>query len=346
MTSTSTVTLKTERGWQHTTTLDDPIFADILAPYIDLGETPEEVLLEGSVAEVIEKSWPMWKKMETAMEGDKAPADAGVLTQDFLHFARILNLPSEWKLFVTLDRGWMSGEERMRHYREVGELIAELGIVHPTLEQITPATVGWISGMLSRGELESVLKGMRWESLVRNESSVALLAMDWEPFLTRVKSECADCSLVINTIELLLGRGDLRKADLFGGMEMAERVLRPSIHAKAMYKALVRNLDPRDGWTLSELGLYDLPSQDGHNSAGLLFIHRVHRVLMARARSITPYGRASGAAHIFFDQLDRESVAILLKLIEPNLRSLDPDQYEHFSTFSQHLDYRLQHDEE
>ena len=51
------ITLRAGDSWSLEVALDGLLFADILAPFNELGERHDEVMLTGSVAEVIESDW-------------------------------------------------------------------------------------------------------------------------------------------------------------------------------------------------------------------------------------------------------------------------------------------------
>ena len=339
---TSSVTLRTKSGkWQHTTTLDDPIFSDILAPYIDLGETPEEVLLTGSVGEVIESNWGSWEKIETSIDKTQ-PSFACILTPSLIQFATLLNLPAEWILFVGLDRSKMSYEERIEHYKRVGALILEKEL-SPSCDQVTHSVVEEMREEVNDEETEQILLGAQWEGILTNsalgasKTECALLAMDWESFSTYLNLYEWD-EKVTNTAALLLGKGELGNEDLFNRVHLSDAFwlgIEPSL--LALYKTLMRNLEPDMMWSPSYIGFGDLVHSACEIVDGALrVIWWVHRSLIDTDRSVVD------TADLFWRVVGRDCVERIVKLLTESLQFLSGEGLDSANAFLARATHHLE----
>ena len=214
------VTLKTSSGWQHTTTLDDPIFADVLAPYNELG-MEKEMLLTGSVAEVIEKHWSWWKSVKAAF---KDRAFSGYPTVAFVpsleHFTKVLNLPDYWRLYVTASRSDLPLEAIIQHYSEIGKALADFEIGSSN-DEATRSVLEYMEAQIDKPHSQ-VLRGMEWVATLRSEDrwrTCRLVEMDWTSFREYLSTNpIRDDAVLLNTIKLLQGCGNLTKSCLFNSI--------------------------------------------------------------------------------------------------------------------------------
>ena len=259
MTSSAQVTLKTEGGkWKHTTTLDDPIFSDILAPYIDLGETPEEVLLEGSVAQVIEKEWDWWRSLPAQYTTGKLLPHIRRYSPSLDQFATILNIPPHWMLYVIVDRKSMSHELLVNHYIQLTEVLKTINKDPEHDRASSQCIVSMLDYLPQGGPSWATLIGVAWVAwlewvIPRHTEECALFMMDWDTFSTVVASDEdvkeEDRGALMNTIALLRGKGSLTSPANLGFSS------RPTWDELALYKRLITNRVEYDSISLSTLGL-------------------------------------------------------------------------------------------
>lgn len=342
MTSSTRVTLKTEGGkWEYTTTLSDPIFSDILAPYIELGETPEEVLLEGSVAEIIESGWTSWERIKALI--DKHPfcldgAFTCTLDESLIQLETLLNLPVNWILCASLDRSKTSHQERIKHYKRVGALLVEMDALL-RCDGATRHVVSWMLVELDDEDSEQILIGMRWEAgvaktlLREGKVECLLLAMDWESFATHLGSREWDEG-VTNTVALLLGRGNLGGPDLFRDISHVGRSVGVERHLIDLYKVLMRNLRPDSALSPSCIGFGDLVQSPGEVVDGALqLICRVHSWIIDTGRMKADIGGA------FWKIAGRRSTKRIASLLEANLQSLSYKGLRNANTFLSRVRY-------
>ena len=143
------VTIRTSScKWSKETTLDDPTFSDLFAPFIELEEKPKEVILNGSVAEVFETQWSYYEAlmeyrkritchdnsvvfephtMTRLLSGATMGSCAGFSSYRglvYLHeidtLSRIITMPDHWELCVAVD-------EKKSSPRDVDAYLARMG---------------------------------------------------------------------------------------------------------------------------------------------------------------------------------------------------------------------------
>ena len=281
MTSTSTVTLKTERGWRCTTTLDDPLFSDILAPYVELGEDVSEVMLEGSVAEVIEKEWDWWQKLPKEYSHEEVTQYTRHYSPSLGHFSTILNIPPHWRLYVTVDRESMEHDQLINHYTQLAEVLEAVS-KEPTYDGVTAQCIGsMLEGLVQGSTSWTVLVGISWVAWLKwllrsRRGDCALLMVDWDTFSAVIAPgdiEGEDFSKIPNTIALLQGKGNLLARAHFGVSNSA------TWDEISLYKRLILNQFKFDSISLRDVGLGFLVedySVDYSIPQGLLQISMAH----------------------------------------------------------------------
>lgn len=143
----SRIRLRSVNGkWKYETTVDDPLFAPILGAMFEEGMTmPEELTIEGSLGEALEREWKYivalqewmkWEKEAITQRGDTQiePRDDGIThsremvdvlggpppptvwRHQFTVLATALSLPLGWESFVAVDNNTPM-RERLLHMR-------------------------------------------------------------------------------------------------------------------------------------------------------------------------------------------------------------------------------------
>lgn len=149
------VTIRTRNGkWNKKTTFEDPLFSDILAPFIELKERPTEVILDGIVAEAFETQWSSYEALISLMDdldayyhepgdahfepsrmarlisGGRYGSYAGYSSYGptvYIHqinvLSRILTMPENWELCVAVDETKSSDQEVDQHIELMGRAV-------------------------------------------------------------------------------------------------------------------------------------------------------------------------------------------------------------------------------
>ena len=328
------VKLRTENDeWSHVTTLDDPIFSDILAPYIEFDEEVKEVVLSGSVAELIQREWAWWasaaREIEAGLHRRCSSVTLGQYNRSKKCFTTMLNLPREWRLFVELDRDEIEWDERIDHYLSVGEMISDVQFSDDSLSAIMHNLIEALPD-----EFVRLLNGMWWEAAAKSYNGAKgcpLLFIDWRLLLAYIgdtqepdeltldglesdKFASDKLAWAINSVKLLLGRGDLFSNHyierrvyclLSGERELDENDF-------ALHRVMMSNIKEGGSVRLGDVGMSALIGYAQLQPVAPPTI--IHHRILSSFPSVNKNNMSAIVAR-FRDTLDRESLVQLELLL-------------------------------
>ena len=212
MSEASLVRVKSESGrWSKVVRIDDELFADILAPLVDLGEQNEELQLYGATSEVIEREWPSVERLLQLMKKDyfddmMALIPPTVALREISMVSRILNLPKDWQLYVHAtpsDEG----------YLDFLEAVARAGPVFHLNDYNAAARYVIEMSKLGAGPyLFDVMRATLRNSMISGPHRLvnpSISQVDWEAVITIAdRREMRLIPMLSNSLLTLAGRGD------------------------------------------------------------------------------------------------------------------------------------------
>ena len=202
------ITIKTRSGkWSRTVALDDPLFSDILAPFVDLDEEVSEVVLSESLSEIIEDEWDsfedVFRMTENRDEGGRVPL------RKIARITRILNLPDRWWLNVVTDR---EDEGYFHHLALVAgsDFSFDPNYAAPTGDYLLEME----KYLGDNDRIKSIMRAVMRNGLIRDKIGHPLISqVDWEAMIFLIENEGLEMHpIVSNTLLTLAGRGDYLKA--------------------------------------------------------------------------------------------------------------------------------------
>ena len=146
--------VRTESGkWIKEVHRDDKMLQDLITPYTELGVVPAEIVLSGTIAEIVETQWPKYelaikfrdavmaldendpkvgetRSMTAALKGQKTTSRGSstpvIRLDEVLLLSNVLNLPEGWRMWVSADDR-VSDSDYLNHIRVMGYEIMQLG---------------------------------------------------------------------------------------------------------------------------------------------------------------------------------------------------------------------------
>lgn len=241
-----------DRKWKKEVMIDDELFSDILAPYIELEVPTKEVVLSETLSTIFKEEWVHIERLLRMMD-ERRDSIKCVSLRSIRRLSRILNLPDGWHVYVSVSR---DDEEYLNH-------LTTSSLIHRELYAMDGPVMGLVGAVLNADhKLFNPLMTVTMNSY-RLCSQLGMRVdtsrVDWDAMISLIgRLDIHTTPEVINTLNTLAGRGSV-----------SDRVIVPdamelnSLQMRGLYNVLMKSLpDDVDPSVLNiscELRDYDWP---------------------------------------------------------------------------------------